>query len=76
VAIELLNYNHFDVEVRNFAVKCLDRHMRNEDVQSYLLQLVQAIKNESFYENALSKFLLRRAFQSQRLGWDLYWSLK
>ena len=41
VAIELLNYNYFDIEVRAFAVRCLDKYMRNEDVQSYLLQLVQ-----------------------------------
>ena len=44
VAIELLNYNYFDIEVRTFAVKCLDKYMRNEDVQSYLLQLVQVRK--------------------------------
>ncbi len=41
VAIELLNCNYFDIEVRNFAVKCLDKFMKNEDIQSYLLQLVQ-----------------------------------
>lgn len=76
VAIELLNSNFFDTHVRSFAVKCLDKHMKNEDVQSYLLQLVQAIKTEHFYNNDLVKFLLKRAFQSQRLGLELYWSLK
>jgi phosphatidylinositol-4,5-bisphosphate 3-kinase len=76
IAIELLNCNFFDIEVRSFAVKCLNQYMKNEDIQTYLLQLVQAIKNESYYDNDLSKFLLRRALESQRLGFDLFWNLK
>lgn len=43
VAIELLHSIHSDIEVRNFAVKCLDKHMKDEEVQQYLLQLVQVI---------------------------------
>ena len=43
VVIELLGAQHFDIEVRNFAVKCLDKLMKDEDVQAYLLQLTQVI---------------------------------
>jgi phosphatidylinositol-4,5-bisphosphate 3-kinase len=41
IAIELLNCKYFDIEVRNFAVRCLDKYMKDEEIQSYLLQLVQ-----------------------------------
>lgn len=76
VAMELLHSVHTDIEVRNFAVKCLDAKMKDEEVQQYLLQLVQTLKNEPYYDNQLSRFLLRRAFTSQRIGFDLYWHLK
>ncbi len=36
----------------------------------------KAIKNETYFDNQLTKFLLRRAFESQRLGFNLYWNLK
>lgn len=41
VAIELLYSIHADIEVRNFAVNCLDKNMKDEEVHQYLLQLVQ-----------------------------------
>ena len=41
VAIELLHNSHPDVEVRKFAVKCLDASLSDTEVQQYLLQLVQ-----------------------------------
>jgi hypothetical protein len=41
IAIELLNNMYADIYVRKFAVKCLERHMKDEEVQQYLLQLVQ-----------------------------------
>lgn len=46
VAIELLNAAYFDIEVRRFAVKCLSKYMKDEDIQSYLLQLVQVKNNQ------------------------------
>jgi phosphatidylinositol-4,5-bisphosphate 3-kinase len=76
IALELLHSIYADIEVRNFAVKCLDKHMKDEEVQQYLLQLVQSLKNEPYYENALTRFLLRRAFRSQRIGFDFFWNLK
>lgn len=76
IAIELLYNNHIDIEVRSFAVKCLDRNMKNEEVHQYLLQLVQTLKNEPYYDNALTRFLLRRAFKSQRIGFDFFWLIR
>ena len=76
VALELLNGAYADLHVRRFAVRCLDKWMRNEQVQQYLLQLVQALKSEPYYDGELGRFLLRRAFQSTRLGFDLFWLLR
>lgn len=75
-AIELLTSVHADVEVRKLAVRCLHRHMRNEELEMYLLQLVQALKNEPYYNNELARFLLRRAFENMRIGFTLFWNLK
>ena len=75
-AIELLTSVHADIEVRKFAVRCLHRHMRNEELEMYLLQLVQALKNEPYYDNDLARFLLRRAYENMRIGFTLFWNLK
>lgn len=76
IAIELLYSIHADIEVRSFAVKCLDKNMKNEEVHQYLLQLVQSLKNEPYYDNSLTRFLLTRAYRSQRIGFDLFWLLR
>ena len=76
VAIELLYSIHADIEVRSFAVRCLDKSMKNEEVHQYLLQLVQTLKNEPYYDNDLTRFLLRRAFMSQRIGFDFFWLIR
>ncbi len=52
VAIELLHSVHADIEVRNFAVRCLNAYMKDEEIQQYLLQLVQVIINN--YTNVLN----------------------
>lgn len=79
VAIELLHApsaSCLDLEVRSFAIKCLDKHMRDEEVKLCLLQLVQSLKSEPYYENALTHFLIKRSLGSQRIGFDLFWMLK
>jgi glycosyltransferase involved in cell wall biosynthesis len=38
--------------------------------------LNKAIKNESYMNNELSKFLLYRALRNQRIGSSFYWILK
>ena len=34
------------------------------------------MKNEPYYDNALARFLLKRALKSQRIGYNLFWHLK
>ncbi|KAL4144704.1 hypothetical protein PRNP1_013830 [Phytophthora ramorum] len=43
----------------------------------YLLQLVQALKNERYHDSALARFLLMRALTNpSQIGYLLYWFLK
>jgi phosphatidylinositol-4,5-bisphosphate 3-kinase len=51
--------------------------LSDEALQSYLLQLAQLLKNESYHDSALARFLLRRAFLKPKLlGHTLFWLLK
>ena len=42
----------------------------------FFSQLVQALKHQNFFSSALFDFLLERAFNNQRLGHKLFWSLR
>lgn len=48
----------------------------DDELQLYLLQLVQAIKHESYIHCDLVKFLLERALKNQRIGHYLFWHLR
>ena len=74
-ALELLDYAYADNLVRKYAIECL-KSLSNEDLSQYLLQLVQALKYESYIYNDLVQFLLERAFESQRIGHHLFWLLR
>lgn len=74
-ALELLDYAYADSYVRRFAVDCL-KEIKDEDLQLYLLQLVQAIKHESYLYCDLVEFLLQRALNNQRIGHFLFWHLR
>jgi phosphatidylinositol-4,5-bisphosphate 3-kinase catalytic subunit alpha/beta/delta len=74
-SLELLDYAYADRSVRSFAVSCL-RRIRDEELLLYLLQLVQAIKHESYLHCDLVEFLLERAFNNQRIGHFLFWHLR
>lgn len=74
-ALELLDYAYADSYVRRFAVTCL-KEIKDEDLQLYLLQLVQAIKHESYLYCDLVEFLLQRALNNQRIGHFLFWHLR
>ena len=41
-----------------------------------MLQLVQALKYESYIYNDLVQFLLERALENQRIGHHLFWLLR
>ncbi|XP_051963061.1 phosphatidylinositol 4,5-bisphosphate 3-kinase catalytic subunit beta isoform-like [Xyrauchen texanus] len=74
-ALELLDFNYPDQYVREFAVKCL-RDMSDDELLQYLLQLVQVLRYEPYYDCALSRFLLERAQNSRKIGHFLFWHLR
>lgn len=74
-ALELLDYAYADAAVRSFAVKCLEK-ISDNDLMLYLLQLVQALKHESYLMCDLSVFLLQRAFKNMTIGHYLFWHLR
>jgi phosphatidylinositol-4,5-bisphosphate 3-kinase catalytic subunit alpha/beta/delta len=49
---------------------------RDEELLLYLLQLVQAIKHESYLHCDLVEFLLERSLNNQRIGHFLFWHLR
>lgn len=74
-SLELLDYAYPDPAVRKYAVYCLQT-ITDEELLLYLLQLVQAIKHESYLQSDLVEFLLKRAFSNQRIGHFLFWHLR
>ncbi|XP_044315155.1 phosphatidylinositol 4,5-bisphosphate 3-kinase catalytic subunit delta isoform [Drosophila rhopaloa] len=74
-SLELLDYAYPDPAVRRFAIRCL-HFLKDEDLLLYLLQLVQAIKHESYLESDLVVFLLERALRNQRIGHYFFWHLR
>ena len=75
LAIELLGAEFVDTVTRQWAVTQLERIDSDDELLSVMLALVQALKCELFHYNALTRFLLRRAMHSARVGQRLYWLL-
>ena len=75
VALGLLDYAYPDPNVRAYAIKCLE-HMSDEDLMLLLLQLVQALKHESYLLNELARFLLLRALKNRHIGYQIFWLLR
>ncbi|XP_063708405.1 phosphatidylinositol 4,5-bisphosphate 3-kinase catalytic subunit beta isoform [Culicoides brevitarsis] len=74
-ALELLDYAYAEPAVRRYAVDCLQT-ITDEELLLYLLQLVQAIKHESYLYCDLVEFLLKRALHNQRIGHFFFWHLR
>uniref|UniRef100_A0A3B4AGN1 phosphatidylinositol-4,5-bisphosphate 3-kinase n=1 Tax=Periophthalmus magnuspinnatus TaxID=409849 RepID=A0A3B4AGN1_9GOBI len=74
-ALELLDFNYPDQYVREYAVCCL-RDMSDEELSQYLLQLVQVLRYEPYYDCALTHFLLERAQRNRKIGHFLFWHLR
>ncbi|XP_055904205.1 phosphatidylinositol 4,5-bisphosphate 3-kinase catalytic subunit beta isoform [Eupeodes corollae] len=74
-SLELLDYAYPDPAVRNFSIRCL-RQLKDEELLLYLLQLVQAIKHESYLDSDLVCFVLERALRNQRIGHYFFWHLR
>lgn len=82
-ALELLGPGVHNMEVRAYAVDRLEA-ADDEELQLYLLQLVQALKFEAITpdgqldainESSLAKFLVKRACDNDVLGSFLHWYL-
>jgi hypothetical protein len=75
-ALELLKPRFFDRKLREYSVKALDR-LSDSELQSILLQLVQALKAELHLDSPLARFLLKRALSDKfGLGHQLFWFMK
>ncbi|XP_053691450.1 phosphatidylinositol 4,5-bisphosphate 3-kinase catalytic subunit beta isoform [Sabethes cyaneus] len=74
-ALELLDYAYADQYVRRYAVKCL-RTIQDSELLLYLLQLVQAMKHESYLYCDLVDFLLLRSRNNQHIGHFFFWHLR
>uniref|UniRef100_A0A1A7YDR8 phosphatidylinositol-4,5-bisphosphate 3-kinase n=1 Tax=Iconisemion striatum TaxID=60296 RepID=A0A1A7YDR8_9TELE len=74
-ALELLDFNYPDQYVREYAVRCL-RDMSDEELLQYLLQLVQVLRYEPYYDCHLTHFLLERAQGNRKIGHFLFWHLR
>lgn len=48
----------------------------NEELSQYLLQLVQVLRYEPYYDCALTHFLLERAQGNRKIGHFLFWHLR
>ena len=75
-ALELLDAPYADERVRDYAVKCLSA-MTDEELELYMLQLVQVLKFEQQHDSALAQFLLVRALQCPNvIGHLFFWYLR
>ena len=75
-ALQLLGPSIGDAKIRAFAVQCLES-CSNKDLETYMLQLVQAIKHEPFCDSSLVRFIIRRGLRNpQTVGHALFWALE
>ncbi|XP_077177735.1 phosphatidylinositol 4-phosphate 3-kinase C2 domain-containing subunit alpha isoform X2 [Paroedura picta] len=75
IALELLDKNFADQEVRTRAVQWIEA-ISDDELVDFLPQFVQALKYETYLDNALVRFLLTRALGNIRVAHYLYWLLK
>ncbi len=66
-----------DPKVRAYAVITMLKFLSDRDLSAILLPLVVALKYERYVDNALTRFLLRRAIENpSEIGTPMYWHLK
>uniref|UniRef100_A0AAQ5Z0X3 phosphatidylinositol-4,5-bisphosphate 3-kinase n=1 Tax=Amphiprion ocellaris TaxID=80972 RepID=A0AAQ5Z0X3_AMPOC len=83
-ALELLDFNYPDQYVREYAEMFSHTPLSlsvfslisDEELSQYLLQLVQVLRYEPYYDCALTHFLLERAQGNRRIGHFLFWHLR
>nr|CCA21074.1 phosphatidyl inositol kinase (PIKB) putative [Albugo laibachii Nc14] len=75
-ALRLLSPSYADPKVRAYAVRCL-HSLPDHRLKLYLLQLVQALKNERYHDSALARFLFFRGLSNPAdIGYPLFWFLQ
>lgn len=75
-ALELLDGKYPDTCVREYAVRCISR-MSVDELDDYMMQLVQALKFETYHNSALAIFMLKAAINNRLpIGHTLFLSLK
>ena len=75
-AIELLSGRYVNEAIRAFAVSIL-RQANVSTIQSYLLQLIQALKYEKNHDSALARFLIEQAILHPiTIGHEFFWHLR
>ncbi|XP_065842115.1 phosphatidylinositol 4,5-bisphosphate 3-kinase catalytic subunit delta isoform-like [Oscarella lobularis] len=74
-AIELLHYTYADSSVREAAIRSL-KALSDAEFSQYLLQLVQALKYESYLDCGLARLLLEKALKNQKIGHFFFWHLR
>jgi len=75
VALSLLDVKRSNTYVRGFAVLNLCK-LTDDELVSYLPQLVQVLKFEPYHDSALGRFLIARGLRSRaHIGHMLFWHL-
>jgi phosphatidylinositol-4,5-bisphosphate 3-kinase len=46
------------------------------DLFFIFVNIEKCLKNEPYFDNSLTRFLLKRAWKSERIGFDFFWNLK
>jgi len=74
-AIELLDCHYPDAILRAYAVNCL-RTMTDDELLEVILQLVQTLNFETWFDSDLFRWLLERALRNRTgIGHFLFWHL-
>ena len=75
-SMELLTGKYLHEYIRSFAVNCLQHSSINE-IETYLIQLVQGLKFEMYHDNKLAIFLLKLSVAYPlTIGHCFFWSLR
>jgi phosphatidylinositol 3-kinase len=69
------NYQSRFNEIRAIAVKCLEKQSP-EQINSIMLQLVQAYRYECFSASPLRRFLLSKTVRNETLAYTMHWHVK
>ena len=75
IILELLSCRTPSSIIRNYAVTCLEK-LDIYTVSTYLLQLIEALKYETYHDSPLARLLLRKALENREFGHFFFWHLK